>query len=275
MKKMWKFPDAVTGFVRAHGHEGSIEDMRSRLLAEFGLDLSYDQVKGIFARQKVHAASRKERKAPWAMKYPADMEEFVKSIAKGKSSEELADAVNAKYGEGTITPGLMRAYKKNRGITSGLTGHFKKGQVSHNKGLKQTDFMSSEAIERTKATRFQKGHVPHNGNTPVGTVRLRREKNGRPYYWEKVAQPDKWRMKHVLEWERAHGHVPDGSMVTFANGDSTDYRIDNLLLETKAQHAVKCRWGIRGYDAESAKAANQIADLKMAISAAKKKCWSA
>ena len=32
-------------------------------------------------------------------------------------------------------------------------GRFKKGQVSYNKGLKQSEFMSSEAIEKTKKTR--------------------------------------------------------------------------------------------------------------------------
>ena len=37
---------------------------------------------------------------------------------------------------------------------------FKKGNVPVNKGKKQTEFMTSEAIERTKATRFQKGMKP-------------------------------------------------------------------------------------------------------------------
>ncbi len=36
----------------------------------------------------------------------------------------------------------------------------KKGDVSWNKGRKQTDYMSAEAIERTKSTRFKKGNLP-------------------------------------------------------------------------------------------------------------------
>lgn len=271
MKKLWKFPEEVNDFVREHGHEGSIEEMRQRLCDEMGFVLTYDQTKNLFSRLKVHAAPRRGRKMPWKSKYPADMEGFVRSIAKGKSSEELAKAVNAKYGEGTITPTLMRAYKHNHGITTGFDARFAKGHVPENKGKRQEEFMSPEAIERTKATRFQKGHTPHNGGTPVGAITMRRDSGGRCYYWVKVAQPNRWRMKHVVEWERACGKVPEGYMVTFANGDSTDCRIENLLLVTRAQHAIKNRWGIHGYDLESAKAANQVADLKSAISSVKKK----
>lgn len=264
MKKLWRFPDEVNDFVRAHAHEGSVRDMCKRLHNELGFDLTYEQTKNMFARLKVHAAPMKGRKCPWAMKYPADMEDFVRSIAKGKTSEELADAVNEKYGEGTITVSLMRAYKKNHDISSGLNTRFKKGCVSFNKGMKQTDFMSREAIERTKATRFQKGHIPHNGGTPVGTVRLRKDSGGRHYYWVKVEQPNKWRMKHVVDWENTHGKVPEGYMVVFANGDSTDCRMDNLLLSTRAQNAVRNRWGLHAYDLESAKVANRVADLMSA-----------
>lgn len=282
MKKIWKYPDEMTDFVAKHGHEGSIDEMRQRVLDRFGLDLSYMQMKTFFSNHKIHAAPQKGRKRPESSKYPNDMEDFIRSIAQGKSSQELTDAVNAKYGEGTITVAHMKAYKKNHGINTGLTGRFEKGHVSHNKGLKQTDFMTPEAIERTKATRFQKGQIPHNGGTPIGTIRRREATKGKagshPYYWEKVAEPNVWKIKHVLVWEEHNGPVPDGCMVTFANGDTLDYRIENLILETKAQHGIKNRHHIHGYDQESSQVANMIADLKMAQTKAKKrrkKCRSA
>ena len=57
----------------------------------------------------------------------------------------------------------ISALRYKYGAKSGLktrvpnSGQFPKGHVPRNKGKKQTDFMSAEAIERTKATRFQKG----------------------------------------------------------------------------------------------------------------------
>ena len=273
-----RYPKELHDFVRAHASEGSIDEMRRRVLDKFGIEFTYQGMKSYFSNRKLHAASQKGRKRPESSKYPNDMEDFVRSIAKGRSSQELADAVNEKYGEGTITVAHMKAYKKNHGINTGLTGRFEKGHVSHNKGLKQTDFMSPEAIERTKATRFQKGQIPHNGGTPVGEIRLRKPRKNRPgdrpYYWQKVAQPNVWRMRHVVVWEEHNGPVPDGCMITFADGNSLNCDIENLILETKAQHAIKNSKYNRfpkSYDRESAEALNKLADLKMATTRAKKR----
>lgn len=44
---------------------------------------------------------------------------------------------------------------------------FKKGHTTFNKGKKMHEYMSQEAIERTKATRFKKGNIPPN-HKPIG-----------------------------------------------------------------------------------------------------------
>ena len=127
-------------------------------------------------------------------------------------------------------------------------------------------------------TMFKKGQTPHNGGTPVGEIRLRKPKKNRPesrpYYWQKVAQPNVWRMRHAVVWEEHNGPVPDGCMITFADNNSLNCDISNLILETKGQHAIKNAKYLhfpKSYDMESAKALNQLADLKMATTKAKKK----
>ena len=274
MKKIWKYPDEMLSFVQEHGHEGTIEEMRQQVNERFGLSLDYGQMKSYFSNHKIHSAPKKGRKAEWASKYPKGMEDFVRSIAKGKSSKELTDAVNAKYGEGTITVAHMKAYKKNHGINTGLTGRFEKGHVPPNKGKKLTP----EQYKKMAPTMFKKGQTPHNGGTPVGEIRLRKPRKNRPgdrpYYWQKVAQPNVWRMRHVVVWEEHNGPVPDGCMITFADNNSLNCDISNLILETKGQHAIKNAKYLhfpKSYDMESAKALNQLADLKMATTKAKKK----
>jgi hypothetical protein len=93
----------------------------------------------------------------------------------------------------------------------------------------------------------------------------------KPYYWEKIAQPNTWRLKHQLVWEERNGPVPDGCIITFANGDTLDYRPENLVLTTKAQNAVRNRLGLKSIDKESAEAFNEIASLRISISKAKRK----
>ena len=269
-----RIPKEIHEYIRLHSTEGDIKSMCDRIAETFGINMTYNQMKSYFSNHRLHAAPRKGRKG--ISKYPDGMEEYIKLIAAKKSTEELTNAVNEKYGPGTITVSHMRAYKKNHGITTGLTGRFEKGHVSFNKGKKQSEYMSAEAIAKTVPTRFKTGHVPHNGRVPVGEIRLRKSSQKRPnaksYYWQKVEQPNKWRLYHVIIWENHNGPVPDGCMVTFADGDTMNCDIDNLILETKAQHAIKNRHlGVKSYDKKSAEALNTMADLRMLITQKRKK----
>lgn len=109
---------------------------------------------------------------------------------------------------------------------------FPKGFVPVNKGLKQTDYMSPEMIERTKATRFQKGHIPANSRA-VGYEVVRTHKNRKEkYVFVKAAPGEKMQKKHHLTWEKFHGEkVPKGFNVIFIDGDSLNCDdIRNLRL---------------------------------------------
>lgn len=270
--RVWKYPDEIIDFIRRHSHEGSIADMQQRVNECFGLNLTFQQMRSIFSNHKIHAAPTKGRKRPELRITTPEQDAFILEHHKGVGSKAMTDLVNERFGT-SFTSGQIKAYYARNKLNSGLTGYFKKGSEPFNKGKTWDDFMSPESQKNCRKSQFKPGNMPHNGGAPVGTVRLRqnRRRGGKPYYWEKVEQPNVWRMKHVLEWERHNGPVPEGCVVAFANGDTTDWRIDNLILETRAQHGVKNRHHIHGYDRESALTANKIADIKMAITKAKKR----
>ena len=72
----------------------------------------------------------------------------------------------------TTSKKMLYALCKRNGIKSGRTGQFIKGCIPHSKGKPQTEWMSPEAIERSKSTRFQKGKNINNSNhneLPIGT----------------------------------------------------------------------------------------------------------
>ena len=103
---------------------------------------------------------------------------------------------------------------------------FKKGSGPPNKGKK----MSPEVYEKVKETMFKKGNSPVN-HREVGSERI----NVDGYIEIKVAEPNRWRLKHRFIWEQVNGEIPKGYNVQFKNHNTQDCRIENLYIISKAE----------------------------------------
>lgn len=79
-----------------------------------------------------------------------------------------------------------------------------------------------------------------------------------------------WRMKHILEWEKHNGPVPKGKAIIFADGDTTNTDISNLVMVDRSQLAVMNRWNLKGSGRELMETAANTAALKISISKVKK-----
>lgn len=109
-------------------------------------------------------------------------------------------------------------------------GFFPKGHKPANKGIKQTEYMSEAQIEKTKRTRFKKGHVPKN-HKPVGYERINRD----GYIEVKTAEPNVFVPKHRLLWIEHNGEIPSGYNIQFRDGNKLNVCIDNLYMISRAQ----------------------------------------
>src|SRR5690606_10942078 len=117
-------------------------------------------------------------------------------------------------------------------------GRIKTGSVSHNKGKKQSEYMSPEAIERTKASRFKKGRLPHNCYHEIGRIIVRRDKSGISYQY-KCVELGKWVPLHTLNWESVNGLLPKGHCLWFKDRDSMNCDISNLELITRRENMLR------------------------------------
>lgn len=268
---MWKWPQEVVDWL-VENVPGRTTKEVTELINQQGFDKKYGMIftdatiKGAKSRFHIKSGTPLGNPKGYSSKYPEGMAEYVASIAHGKSTAELVEAVNRKYGSGTIGIRQMKAYKRNHGINTGLTGRFEPGHIPENKGKK----MPPEAYEKCAPTMFQKGQSPVN-HKPVGTVSVRNNaKKKQKYVYEKVAEPNVWRLKHVLEWERHNGPVPKGKMIIFADGNPLNTDISNLVMISQSQNAVMNRWGIRGYDKETVEVAANVASLKIMVSERKR-----
>jgi len=101
----------------------------------------------------------------------------------------------------------------------------KKGQIAYNKGKKQIEYMSSDAIERSAETRFKKGNIPHN-HKPVGHERISKE----GYIEVKTRELNVFELKHRLVWEQHFGAIPKGFNIQFKDGNRQNCNIENLYM---------------------------------------------
>lgn len=111
-----------------------------------------------------------------------------------------------------------------------IAARFQNGSVPLNKGKK----VSPEIYAKMQPTMFKKGQTPVN-HRDVGSERV----NVDGYIEIKVAEPNRWRLKHRLIWEQVNGAIPKGFNVQFKNHNRKDCRIENLYLISKAEQMAK------------------------------------
>lgn len=181
---------------------------------------------------------------------------FIKEHVKGRSRKETLQMVNEKFNL-DIKINQWLSWMKNHGVTSGVSGCFKLGHVPVNKGQKGAGGWGP--------TQFKSGHRPSN-YMPVGSERV----NGDGYLDVKIADPGKWRPKHILLWEQANSPVPNGHCLIFADRNKLNVTLDNLILITRKQLSIMNRHHLIQNDSDLTKTGIIIADLHAKVVERKK-----
>lgn len=201
--------------------------------------------------------------------WPQGMYEYIRDNSWGVSSKEMAEQVNARFGT-DFTAHRMKVFRARWKIRSGCTGWFQKGREPGNKGRKQSEYCSPEALEASRRTQFSKGHRPVN-ELPVGTIRknaegyLLRKKQSTGTLWER------WEFLHRVVWEEHNGPVPEGCVVTFKDGNKANCDISNLVLMTKGERCTMTRWGYQSEDPDLTMAGLGVVRLKQASARRRKR----
>lgn len=257
-----RYPPEVHDFIAANVEGRTCAELTELTNREMGTSFTETAMHSYKHNHGLKSGTKRGRPKGWSPVYPEDMADYIRSIASGRNCHEIAEMVNRHYGADIIDGVRVRAFKKNHGITSGLDCRFKKGQEPRNKGKKQTEYMSPEAIERTKATRFKPGNTPAN-LLPVGAI----VKNTEGYLLRKISmegsQWERWEFLHRAVWEEHNGPVPDGMMVSFKNGDKEDLDIDNLMLISNAENLELYRSRLRFDERELTEVGLTLAKLKI------------
>lgn len=183
-----------------------------------------------------------------------EMVEFMIGFIPGHAEPEIRAAFLERFGI-ELKESQIGNFKVHYKIKSGTHGgRFEKGHITHNKGKK----MSPEMYERCKATMFKPGQPPVN-HKEVGSERV--DTDG--YVMVKVAEPNKWRLKQRLIYERETGEkLTANDVVMFLDGDKTNFDISNLVKMSRTDLVRFNQQGIKSNNKDVTLAAVYMAKIK-------------
>jgi hypothetical protein len=188
--------------------------------------------------------------------YTSEEIEFLKNNIKSRSYLEVQRLFNERFGLAVtfsqITNTLIRY-----GLRNGVCSRYGHGKISPNskKGICPPQLIG-------------RGFKPGHNSAPIGKEYLNKVTG---YLMVKIDSPDIWKAKHILIWEAANGPVPEGYAVIFADGNKSNFDLDNLLLVSRAELGTMNRLNLIFPDRELTKIGKTIAGLTMTIKSRIKK----
>ncbi len=244
------YTDEMKKFIEENYKDISTAELVDKFNLHFGTEASLYAIKKY---KENHGLRNGRVGGNTPMKYTEEMHAFMKEYVPGHTHKEIQAEFNRRFVEVHISLGRVKSYIKNHGLNTGFTGRFQKGNIPPNKGQK----MSADMYEKCKATMFKKGQEPVN-HRQVGSERI--TKDG--YIEVKIAEPNKWRLKHLVIWEEANGPVPPKHCIFFMDNDRTNVSLENLRVIPRNQLLImNGRRGFNGHDKDSNEVALTAARL--------------
>jgi len=267
MTRYTRYSEAEVEWLCGNYSTGTLDDTIDAFEREFGRRPKRSSLQTKASQMKLRKEST-ERNLRWTEERKA----WFRSFVPGHSEAEISAEHERLFGV-PLTEAQIGNAKHNLGVKSGTHGgRFEKGMEAWNKGKAWDEFMPPESQERSRATCFKKGNLPHNSvGKGVGYERI--SKGG--YVEVKVKDGlqgeanDNFRPKHHIVWEQANGEpVPSSTMIVFADHDKRNFDPDNLVAVPRKLWAVISRNHLEYYDADSLRVCMNIAKLASARQAA-------
>lgn len=243
-----RYTQEQTDFIRSIAPGRYNTEIADLFNAKYGTDISEGQIKSFKSNHHLKSDVPKRRRTDQMGIFTKEQIDFVKDNVKGLANQKLADLVNETFNL-RITARQMKIWKHNHGLSSELRGS--EGMAPPNKGTKGLYNVGGNK------TSFKQGLKPHN-YVPVGSERV----NGDDYVDVKIADPNRWRGKHLIVWEQYNGRpVPKGYAVLFGDRNRRNFDPDNLILVSRAQLAIMNKNNLIQENAELTRSGVILADI--------------
>lgn len=227
---MRRWDDKMDNLLRRHYPKGDIATLAARLGRTQCAVANRARALGIRRRSGKHK--------PWTKRDIANLRRLYAdnpaSVVAEKTRHGEKAVYNMAHALGLTKSGEYRsaAGRKLCRHENSVATRFRKGRTPENKGKREQEFRSPEAIERCRRTQFKPGRKPHNAK-PVGYESV--NKDG--YVMVKAEGEGKMVPKHRLVWRQAHGEIPRGCIIAFKDGNRLNCELDNLCMISREDAA--------------------------------------
>ena len=244
-------------FIIAHAQGISSKELADLVNREYGTAYTAEKMQNFKKARKIKSGYH----GTFNPVFAREVEEYIKSHYEGVGRKEQIENVRREFGI-EYTTSQMKSFYGNHRLNSGVTGHFEPGHIPANKGKKV------KTVGRMAENQFKAGNRPHN-TVPVGTVVTRTD----GYKQKKIAEPNVWRLLHILVWEEHYGTVPDGMFVEFKDMNRENTDINNLFLATPKEHLEMNRQNstLRSHIPEFTQAGHTVAKIRIVARERQKK----
>lgn len=265
MPKGHKYTPEQIYFLEVNISGRNIEELTKLFNKRFRLKQTYSQIRAATLnrglRNGLHYNGAKHKI------YTEEHIRYLRKIVPGRSRSESLTLFNERFGFSLNTKAFSTLYKKH-GIQTGFTGYFLKDHVPFNKGKK------GHCAPGSEKGWFKKGNKPANWR-PVGSERVTVD----GYVEIKVTnKPEpgqkRWRLKHVVVFEKANGQVPEGHCVIFLDGNRQNITLNNLCMISREIHSIMCHMNLFTSDPEATMANCLLVANKVAIANLKRKSFT-
>jgi len=123
-----------------------------------------------------------------------------------------------------VSAANLNSLRKRRGLKTGRTGRFEKGQTPINKG-KPCEPGKGGRHPNARRTHFVKGErrgVAARLYKPIGTERLSKDGYRERKIHDGMPLQSRWRAVHLIEWEILNGPRPKGHALKCLDGDRSN-----------------------------------------------------
>lgn len=269
MRQYHKYTAEEKKFLNDNANRCTKAELTELFNRHFGLQLRINQIR--------KSALRPLTEVVPSRKYTPEQLQFIRDNTTGHTRAELVNLFNRHFGL-RVSKDSMKSILKYYNMTHGIITQQYHHYTTDEKQFIRDNLADHSYAEIIKLFYQRYGLKLCEKQIVKATTKDERQKLKYPrthkigteikehgYTFVKIAEPDVWERKHILVWKKANGPVPKDKVVTFADGNKSNFDLDNLILITRKELGMMCSFGLIYNNKELTKIGKIIADIKIAI----------